>query len=406
MSILVKRAASYSPASGASELDSWLSRAIAPASFTGKRITEASALDYSPIFACVRIISETLAMLPLRVYEENKSGSRAPAREHPVNWLTQREANPHMTSFTFRETLQGHVCTWGNAYAEIQRRVSGEIVSFWPLLPDKTKPKVEKGKLHYETTIEGKAFRVPREDILHVPGLGFDGYLGYSVIRAARNAIALGQAAEEFGSRWFGQGSQGGILLKHPGKLGKEGRENLRDYMEEEAAGLDNSHRVRVLSEGITYERIGIPPEDAQFLETRNFQVAEVARYFRMQLSKLQSLERAIQNNIETQQQEFVIDTMLPWATRWEQELNRKLFSRSELGRFYVKFNFNALLRGDMKSRAEFYHKATGGPWMAVNEVRALEEESPIEGGDELRTPVNMTSMSNLGKEETIREAA
>lgn len=398
----------FGPVASQSNLDTWLSGAFARRSFAGKCVTEEAALRYSTYFACIRILSETLAMLPRGVFEEQKSGSKALAKEHPVNEIISRVSNPHMTSYVFHETLQGHIPTWGNAFAEIQRTQAGQVVALWPLRPDKTCARIDTDEetLYYETNIYGERVRLLPEDVLHIPGLGFNGYTGYSMIEMARETIGLGLAAEEFSARWFGQGTQGGHVVTHPGKLSKEGRENLREYMEEENSGLNNSHRYRILQEGMAIQAIGIKPSDADLLKSRNFQVAEIARFMRMQLSKLQSLERAIQNNIETQQIEFVVDTMTPWVYRWEQEMNRKLFAKSEQGRFYVKFNFKGLLRGELKAQAEYYNKACGGPWITVNEARALEDLEPIDGGDELRTPVNMGSQSDLGKQQGDQQVA
>lgn len=364
--------------------------------YTGRNITEESALESAVVFACLRILADTLSMLPRHVFEINESGKRAETRQHPAAWLIGSEPNPHMAACSWVDAIQGHVAGWGNGYSEIIRNKKGEIKEIWPLLPNATRPYIKDGQLRYQTTIGGKTFGLRSDEVLHIKGFGFSGYLGYSVIQYAKQAIAIGLAAEEFSGKWFGQGTIGGYLIKTPSKLTKEGRANLREYMQEESSGLDNAHRFRILQEGASLEAIGLPPEDAQLIQQRNIQGHEIARFFRIQLHKLQYLENATYSNIEHQAIEFVTDTILPWVVRWEQELNRRLFVGDERGRFYVKFNLGALFRGDNVSRGKFFQLACGGPWLTVDEVRALEDLDQIEGGGILRSPVNMQKQGML----------
>lgn len=386
----------FGPTVHASSADEGFLKLINRKTTSGKVVNEETALQNSAVFACIRIIAETLAMMPLQVFEETKSGRKTQTKEHPAAYVLSKQSNRHMTSMTFRDVVQGHVAGWGNGYAELQRNKKGEVVGLWPLLPDVTRAERidESGDVIYRTKAaqdDSRILHLKQDQLIHVMGPGWNGYGGYSIVRLAREAIGLGMSAEEFGSRWFGQGTQGGHIVYVPGHLSPEGKENLNDHLQKEEAGMDNSHRWRILQEGMKVERIGLPPEDAQFLETRRFQNSDIARFFRMQLSKLQELQRQTHSNMEQSNLEFYMDTMLPWAVRWEQELDRKIFiTNEERNRFYTKFNFSSLLRGDTASQGEFFHKATGGPWMTPDEVRAKLEMDPIPGGDKLRNPTNM----------------
>lgn len=357
----------------------------------GVNVNERNALTNSAVLACIRVYGETIASLPLPLYRRLERG-RARDAAHPLYRLLHDAPNEYMTSFTFRETLEAHRQTWGNAYAAIIREpMSFRPVALYPLLPDRTEPVRINGQLFYRTHAGGEQHTLYPYEVLHIPGLGFDGVKGYSPIQLMRQGIGLAKAAEEFGARLFGQGLNMGGILKHPGTLSPTAYANLKSSMEDRYAGLENALKMMILEEGMGFERLGIPPEDAQFLQTRAFQVTDIARAWRLQPHKIGDLSRSTNNNIEHQGIEFVTDSIRPVCVRWEQEFNRKLLFESEQGEWYFEFNLDGLLRGDIESRYRAYSIARQWGWYSVNDIREKENENPIEGGDQYLAPMNMT---------------
>src|SRR5512139_148842 len=287
-------------------------------SHTGVSVSPESSLRSTAVFACVRVLSETLASLPLITYRRLQRGKER-ATDFYLYPILHDVPNPEMTSFTFRETLTSHVALWGNGFAEMQLDGSGRVQALWPLLPNQTVPtRAADGSLMYKTYVPGAGYRgLPAERVLHVRGLGLDGMMGLSPIGQARNAVGLALATEEFGGRVFGNGSMPGVILKYPGNLSDEQYEAAQSSWQAAHGGLTNSHRVAILEGGIEAEKIGIPNDDAQFLETRKFQVREIARLFRVPPHLISDLEQATFSNIEQQSLEFVIYTMMPWFARW-----------------------------------------------------------------------------------------
>lgn len=363
---------------------------------TGKSVSPSTAMQASAVYACVRVLAETIASLPLNVYRITKDGKEK-AYDHPLYYVLHDRANEEMTSFTFRETMMTHLLLWGNAYAEIEYDQMGNVKGLWPLMPDSTTvERNEKNELQYRVVLpDGAGAILPKERVLHITGLGFNGITGLSPIAMAREAIGLSLAAEEFGARFFGNGAKPGGVLEHPGKLSKEALEKLRTSWNQMHQGLSNQHRIAILEEGMTYKQIGIPPEDAQFLQTRKFQIEEIARIFRVPLHLIQNLEHATFSNIEHQSIDFVVHTIRPWIVRWEQAINWKLFGSST--KFFAEFNVDGLLRGDIKSRYEAYAIARQWGFMSVNEIRALENLNSIPNGDIYLQPLNMVE---AGKQE------
>lgn len=366
-------------------------------SATGRTVTPTTAMQASAVYACVRVIAETIASLPLFVFKTTEKGKEK-AYKHPLFYILHDLANEEMTSFTFRETLMTHILLWGNAYAEIEYDQMGNVKGLWPLRPDNVFPeRNSEGKLQYRVILpDGTGGILPKERVLHIPGLGYDGVIGLSPIAMARESIGLSLAAEEFGARFFGNGAKPGGVLEHPGKLSKEAMERLRTSWNEMHQGLSNQHRIAILEEGMQYKQLGIPPEDAQFLETRKFQIEEIARIFRVPLHLIQNLDRATFSNIEHQSIEFVVHTIRPWLVRWEQTLNWKLFANSR--KFFAEFNVDGLLRGDIKSRYEAYATARQWGWLSVNEIRAMENMNPIENGDIYLQPLNMVEAGQIAE--------
>ena len=400
--------AAFGEAVSLSENDSWLVRAIAPRTFAGVAVSPNNALSLSAVFACIRVLAETFASLPLSVYQDKGNGESEEVFGHPLKQLFNRKANAHMTSFRVREALMGHLGGWGNAYAEIEKDAGGRVVGLWPLPPDATTVYKDPDTLEvfYRTIINGKSIILRSDQVLHVPGLGYDGYVGYSPIGLARQAIGLGLAMEEFGARLFSQGSSSGVVIEHPQKLSPDAVRGIKKAWVEQEAGLDNAHGPRVLGEGAKLNHIGIPPEDAQFLESRKYQTNEIARFYRMPLHKIQEMSDQKYANIEQENTNFATDTIAPWTVRWQQEINVKLFTLEEQKDHYVKFNLNALMRGDANARSNYYRSGILSGWLTRNEVRALEEYNSIEGLDEPLIPANMNESMDTTSDERKTDSA
>ena len=360
---------------------------------SGKPVNETTAMQMTAVYSCVRILSETVAGLPLNVYRYNDSGGKEKAFKHPLYRLLHDEPNPEMTSFAFRETLMSHLLLWGNAYAQIIRNARGEVIALYPLMPNKmTVDRDQSGRLFYsyqrgseDPTTLGKSTQVTLlpSDVLHIPGLGFDGLIGYSPVAMAKNAIGLAIATEEYGAKFFANGAAPSGVLEHPGTI--KDPQRVKESWNSAYQGSANSNKIAVLEEGMKYTPIGIAPEQAQFLETRKFQINEIARIFRVPPHMLADLEKSSFSNIEQQSLEFVKYTLDPWVVRWEQSMCRVLFSESEKLTYFIKFNVDGLLRGDYASRMGGYATARQNGWMSANDIRELENLdriAPELGGD------------------------
>ena len=361
-------------------------------SSSGKVVTERTAMQMTAVYACVRILSEAVAGLPLNLYRHNNDGGKEKALDHPLYLLLHDEPNPEMSSFVFRETLMTHLLLWGNAYAQIIRNGKGEIVALYPLMPNKMQVnRDDNGQLYYiyqksqEEVPNSKDFyvRLESSDVLHIPGLGFDGLVGYSPIAMAKNAIGLAIATEEYGSKFFANGAAPSGVLEHPGTIKDPSK--VRESWMSQFGGSANSGKIAVLEEGMKYTPISISPEQAQFLETRKFQINEIARIFRVPPHMVGDLDKSSFSNIEQQSLEFVKYTLDPWVVRWEQSIQRTLLTPAEKKSYFVKFNVEGLLRGDYQSRMTGYATARQNGWMSANEIRELENLDRIpaeEGGD------------------------
>ena len=368
-------------------------------SMSGKSVTPSSAIQVSAVYACVRVIAETIASLPLHVYESTDAGSRK-ANEHTLYRLLHDEPNNEMTSFIWREVMLSHLLLYGNSYCQILRSGRSKIVGLYPLLPDHMAvDRDTKGKLTYTyTTSEGRTVLLAPEDVLHIPGLGFDGVMGYSPIALEKAAIGLGIAAEEYGSKFFQNGARPSGILTHPNTV--KDPASLRASWNAAYGGSGNASRVAVLEEGMTFVPLSMPNNEAQFLETRKFQVTEICRIFRVPPHMIGDLERATFSNIESQNISFAVHTIRPWLVRIEQAINKTLIPENEKGRYYVQFNIDGLMRGDYKSRMEGYAIARQNGWMSANDIRALENLNPIseeEGGNAYLVNGNMIPISLAG---------
>ena len=375
-------------------------------SSSGKAVTERSAMQMTAVYSCVRILSEAVAGLPLHLYRYNDSGSKEKAVDHPLYRLLHDEPNPEMSSFVFRETLMTHLLLWGNAYAQIIRNGKGEIISLYPLMPNKmTVERDESGHLYYsyqrsndEAIGESGRVILKPSDVLHIPGLGFDGLVGYSPIAMAKNAIGLAIATEEYGAKFFANGAAPSGVLEHPGTLKDPSK--IRVAWQSQFGGSQNSGKVAVLEEGMKYTPISISPEQAQFLETRKFQINEIARIFRVPPHMVGDLEKSSFSNIEQQSLEFVKYTLDPWVVRWEQSIMRSLLSPTEKSEYFVKFNLEGLLRGDYQSRMNGYAIGRQNGWMSANDIRELENLDLIpdeDGGNLYLVNGNMLPLVKAG---------
>ena len=366
---------------------------------SGKAVNARTAIQMSTVYACVRVIAETIASLPLHVYESNEGGS-AKAVKHPLYRLIHDEPNPEMTSFVWRETMLTHLLLWGNSYSQVIRNGRGQVVGLYPLLPDYMEvDRDSKGVLTYKyTNAEGVSRWLRPEDVLHIPGLGFDGIIGYSPVAMEKNAIGLGISAEEYGNKFFSNGARPSGILTHPNTVKDPAA--LRASWNAAYGGTSNASRVAVLEEGMTFTPLSMPNNEAQFLETRRFQVEEICRIYRVPPHMVGDLSRATFSNIEHSSIDFAVHTIRPWLVRIEQAMNRALFPDREKGRFYVQFNLDGLMRGDYKSRMEGYAIARQNGWMSANDIRELENQNPIpaeEGGDAYLCNGNMIPIKLAG---------
>ena len=375
---------------------------------SGKPVNERTAMQMTAVYSCVRILSEAVAGLPIHLYRYTEGGGKEKALTHPLYRLLHDEPNPEMTSFNFRETLMGHLLLYGNAYAQIIRNARGEVVGLYPLMPNKmTVDRDSAGRLYYlytrgsdDSPVDTETGQVylPPEQVLHIPGLGYDGIVGYSPLAMAKNAVGLAIATEEYGAKFFANGAAPGGVLEHPGTI--KDPQRVKDSWNAAYQGSGNAHRIAVLEEGMKYQPIGISPEQAQFLETRKFQINEIARIYRVPPHMVGDLEKSSFSNIEQQSLEFVKYTLDPWICRWEQSLKRRLFTEEEKQEYFVKFNVDGLLRGDYQSRMNGYAVARQNGWMSTNDIRELENLDRIpaeEGGDLYLVNGSMTKLADAG---------
>ncbi len=373
----------------------------------GRRVDERSAMQTTAVHACVRILAEAVACLPLHLYRYRDDGGKEKALDHPLYRVLHDEPNPEMTSFIFRETLMSHLLLWGNAYAQVVRNGRGEVVGLYPLLPDRMDVDRDgDGRLVYtyspsETSrFRGGTVKLPPDQVLHIPGLGFDGLVGYSPIAMARQAIGLGMAADEYAASYLKNGASPSGVLEHPGTLKDPTR--VRESWQGMFSGSGNAGRVAVLEEGMKYQPISLSPEASQLIQTRKFQIDEIARIFRIPPHMVGDLEKSSFSNIEQQSLEFVKYTLDPWVVRWEQSMQRCLFTPSEKKSLFIKFNVEGLMRGDYASRMSGYATARQNGWMSANDIRELENMdriAPEDGGDLYLVNGNMLPLVMAGRQ-------
>lgn len=390
----LEASAHYGPSSSVGANDGWFVRMLGGGpTNAGTHVSETNALYLPVVYACVNRISNPVANFPVGIVEPDGRGGWTRVEQHPMSQRLGLRPNDFMSSRTLRKTTQAHALLWGNGYQEIERNGRGEAVGLWPLLPDRTRPHRDGDRLVFRTTISGQTYQLDQENVAHVMDLSHDGYIGLSQVALAREAMGMANALETFGAKFFGNDMKSGGFLMHPGRLGSNARQNIRgaDGQQKAAAenpaapiekqgGLENAHRVKVLEEGMKFIQTTIPPEDGQFLATREFQIAEIARMYDVPLVLLQSHEKSTSwgSGIEQLMIGFIMQTVAPWVQATEQELTWKLFTEAERERgLKVKFNMNALLRGDMAARSAFY-KSMFELGMTINQILALEDLNGI----------------------------
>lgn len=379
------RSSPENPSTSLSNPAAWLT-GLFGTSKTGVQVSEDNALTFSAVYAAVRIISETIASIPLNVYQADGE-TRVKAVGHPVQDLLAKAPNSVSSTFTFREAMASNLVLHGNAYAKIEMNAAGRPTALIPLNPMKVEVKVVDGEKVY---VFDKKHTYLDYEMLHFVGLSFNGLTGKSPLSMAREAVAIGLAAQEYGARFYSNGANAGGVITAPGRLNTEVVKRLRESWNRAQSGNSNSHSTAILEEGMKYEKIGLDPEAAQFLQSRKFQVNEIARIFRIPPSYLADLDNSsTKANVEQQAIQFVRDCITPYVRRMEVELNRKLFREDEPN-LYAYFTMEGLMRGDQKARYEAYATARQWGWLSVNDIRDLENLNPVEGGDIYLQPLNM----------------
>ena len=379
------RSSPENPSTSLSNPAAWLT-GLFGTSKTGVQVSEDNALTFSAVYAAVRIISETIASIPLNVYVYDGE-TRVIAREHPIQKLLAHTPNTVSSSFTFRESMAANLVLHGNAYAKIEFNAAGRPISLTPLNPMLVEVKIVDGEKVY--VFNEKTTYLDYE-IIHVVGLSFNGLTGKSPLTVAREAVAIGLAAQEYGARFYSNGANTGGIITAPGRLSIDAINRLKQSWNRANAGLGASHGTAILEEGMKYEKVGLDPEAAQFLQSRKFQVNEIARIFRIPPSYLADLENSsTRANVEQQAIQFVRDCVTPYVRRFEVEFNRKLFREDEPN-YYAYFTMEGLMRGDLQGRYQAYATARQWGWLSVNDIRDLENLNPVEGGNVYLQPLNM----------------
>lgn len=363
-------------------------------------ISPQTAMYLTTVFACTRVIAETISSISIDVYEYEGDGKKK-SKDHPLYNLLKYSPNSNITSVMWREMMAIALNTRGNHYTQIIRNHNRVITSFYPLRTDSmTVQQTKSGKLVYTYDTGSKKIQLPQSEILHIRGLpGDDGFTGLSPIEYNKKSIQLGATTQEFGINFFDKGANASGAFSTDSELSDEAYNRLKDGIKENYAGMQNSGKPMLLEGGLKFERISIPNNDAQFLETRKYQKEEIASIFRVPMHMINSLENATFSNIEHQSLEFVKFTIMPWVKRIEQEMNAQLLTATERTKYVIKFNMDTLLRGDFKTRMEGLEIMFRNGWINTNEVRGLENMNPVDGG-EVRyiQSNNMSPLDSEGK--------
>lgn len=387
------------PSTSLSHPAAWLLDYLGVSTDSGITITEHTAMRASAVYGCVTLIAKTVASLPLKVYRRKPNGDAVEVPDSVPYYLLHDEPNPAMTSCVWREYLTANILLGGNAYAVIGRDQANRVVDLFPVPWRMVTPARKNGRNSYTVDLgDGTKEVYDQADMLHVPGLGFDGLKGMSVVTyAARQAVGLALATESHGSRLFSNGARLGVVLKHPKSLSKDAQTRLATQFDQQHAGLPNAFKTMVLEEGLDVSNVSMTSEDAQFLDTRRFQVEDIARFFGVPPHMIGHTDKQTSwgTGVEQNTLGFLIFTIIPWLTRFEQEFNRKLFPRSP---FYAQFKHQGLMRGDSKARADYYASGHQNGWLTTNEIRKAEDLPPVPGGDTLFVQTNLAPMKQLAE--------
>ena len=365
-------------------------------SLSGETVTEETALTYSPIWNAVNLYC-SIASLPLQLLRKSDNKT-VKVKDNKLYHVLHDKFNPYMTAQIGREVSIAHMLLWGNSYAEIVRNGYGEVIELWPITPNRVTVKMNKGELFYEINVGTKTVTLPRSKVLHIPGLGFDGIVGYSVVTMAQRSIGLGMALETFGATFFGQGTHPGTVFSHPTVLSPSGHANLKKELESKYSGLGKSHRMMLLDEGMTMEKVGVNPNDSQFIESKMFSVTDVARWFNLPVHKLKEMSKSSFNNIEEEKLSYVSDSLMPVIIRYESNYNMQLLTDNEqyTQEIYTRHNVDSLLRGNCEARAKYYQIMWGISQLTGNMIADLEGWDHFDGGDERFVPLNMIPLSKI----------
>ena len=383
--------ARFGPSDSVSNNAHWLLRGFGGLSDAGVTVSEYTALNVPAVYAAISRIADSIGMLPWHVYQTSPGGRAQRVASHPLCDLLGTAGNRYVNAFTQRQVLTSHTLGWGNGYLEIEMNRRGETIGLWNLLPDVTRPVRKDGELYYHTVIDGQSFELGADRVAHIKALGHDGFLGYSPIALFRNAIGMAVAMEKFGGKFFANDARSGGFIQHPMSLSRQAQENLSASVNAQG-GLDNAHRIKVLEEGAKFVPTTINPDDAQFLGTRSFQIAEIARIYNTPLTLLQEPSGTSNwgSGIEQLIIGFITYTLGPWIKQIELEFDRKLFTGPERqSGFYVKGGVSALLRGDMAARMQFYRGLMEIGALTAEQVRDYEDMPYVAGLDEHWRPAN-----------------
>jgi HK97 family phage portal protein len=379
-----------------------LSLGAVPAT-AGVNVSVESALRHSAVFKCVKILAETVSMLPLLLYRRLADGGQDRAHTHALYKRLRWMPNTEMSSYTWRVMMNVNLCTRGNAYSWVQRNGFNDVVGLWPIPAQLVQMKrdVQTQELEYWVTIPGRGsiVKIPPRNMLHIKGLTLDGLTGVSPIEYERESIGLSMASEQYGAKFYGNGGQPKGVLEHPGALGEDAGKHLKLQFEENYGTLTNAQKTLILEEGMSYKAISVSPKDALYLDARRYSALDIAGIFRVPPHMINELERATFSNIEHMGMSFVTYTLAPWLVAWEQEIYRTLFTEAEQDVFFVEHLVDALQRGDLLTRYRAYAIGRQNSWLNADDIRRIENMAPIPNGAgaEYLAPRNMAPLDMLG---------
>ena len=371
----------------------------------GKQVNEKTALTFSAVYSCIRVLSESIGQLPIHVFKRESDGDRIHAMNHPVDTIVGKQPSPIYTPFSFYSTMASNCLLWGNSYALIERNGAMRPTKLNIIHPSLVTPYFDdNNNVYYEVRSDGnqtnKGIKYDAKEILHFRGFSYDGINGISPIALHKDSIGLGMACVEYGASFFGNGASLSGVLEHPSKLSKEAQERLINSWNSKYQGSSNAGKTAVLEEGLKYKAISMPPDQAQFIATRKFSVEDVARIFRVPQHMIQNLDNATYSNIEQQSIDYVVHSLTPWLVQFEQEMNAKLFRENEKRDHYVKFNTNGLLRGDQKSRGDYYQTLWNIGAISIDEIRGFEDMNKLPNGQGEKhfVPLNYTELGSVNE--------